>query len=131
MERETVLQRDRASSAEGRSQTPSAALGQTMKIRVLGCSGGIGGGLRTTSFLVDEDVLIDAGTGVGDLSLAELTLIDHIFVTHSHLDHVNSIAFFLDSVGSLRPQPVTVYATAPTIATLKKHPFNWHIWRDF
>ena len=53
-----------------------------MRLRVLGCSGGIGGRhLRTTSFLVDSDVLIDAGTGVGDLSLAELSLIDHIFLS--------------------------------------------------
>ena len=103
-----------------------------MRMRVLGCSGSIGGQQnRTTSFLVDEDILIDAGTGVGDLSLAELTLIDHIFVTHSHLDHVNSIAYFLDSVGALRPKPVTVYAAGPTIETLKKHIFNWDIWPDF
>ncbi len=103
-----------------------------MRLRVLGCSGSIGGqNNRTTSFLVDQDVLIDAGTGVGDLSLSELTLIDHIFVTHSHLDHVNSIAFFLDSVGALRPKPVTVYATAATIEILKKHLFNWDIWPDF
>ena len=103
-----------------------------MRLRVLGCSGSIGGQQnRTTSFLVDQDVLIDAGTGVGDLSLAELTLIDHIFVTHSHLDHVNSIAFFLDSVGALRPRPVTVYATGATIAILKKNLFNWDIWPDF
>jgi len=80
-----------------------------MRLRVLGCSGSIGGQQhRTTSFLVDHDILIDAGTGVGELSLAELTPIDHIFVTHSHLDHVDSIAFFLDSVGALRPKPVTV-----------------------
>jgi len=103
-----------------------------MRLRVLGCSGSIGGQQnRTTSFLVDHDILIDAGTGVGDLSLAELTLIDHIFVTHSHLDHVNSIAFFLDSVGALRPRPVTVYATGATIAILKKNLFNWDIWPDF
>ncbi|EKE18105.1 MAG: beta-lactamase-like protein, partial [uncultured bacterium] len=38
-----------------------------MKLRVLGCSGGIGGRhLRTTSFLVDHDILIDAGTGAAD-----------------------------------------------------------------
>lgn len=103
-----------------------------MRLRVLGCSGSIGGQQnRTTSFLVDQDILIDAGTGVGDLSLAELTLIDHIFVTHSHLDHVNSIAFFLDSVGALRPKAVTVYATGPTIAILKRNLFNWEIWPDF
>jgi ribonuclease BN (tRNA processing enzyme) len=103
-----------------------------MRLRVLGCSGSIGGQQhRTTSFLVDQDVLIDAGTGVGDLSLSELTLIDHIFVTHSHLDHVDSIAFFLDSVGALRPKAVTVYATDPTIAILKRHLFNGDIWPDF
>ena len=103
-----------------------------MRLRVLGCSGSIGGQQnRTTSFLVDQDVLIDAGTGVGDLSLAELTLIDHIFITHSHLDHVDSIAFFLDSVGALRPRAVTVYTTKPTIEILKKNLFNWDIWPDF
>jgi ribonuclease BN (tRNA processing enzyme) len=103
-----------------------------MHLRVLGCSGGIGGRQnRTTSFLLDQDVLIDAGTGVGDLSLSELTLIDHIFITHSHLDHVNSIAFFVDSVGALRPKPVTVYALAETIAILKRGLFNWDIWPDF
>ncbi len=103
-----------------------------MRLRVLGCSGSIGGQHnRTTSFLVDQDILIDAGTGVGDLSLTELKVIDHIFVTHSHLDHVNSIAFFLDSVGALRPKAVTVYTTGTTIETLKKHLFNWDVWPDF
>ena len=103
-----------------------------MRLRVLGCSGGIGGRhLRTTSFLVDNDVLIDAGSGVGDLSLAELTRIDHIFVTHSHLDHVTSIPFLVDTVGGMRNQPLTVHATAPTIEILKNHLFNWAIWPDF
>ena len=103
-----------------------------MRLRVLGCSGGIGGRhLRTTSFLVDHDVLIDAGSGVGDLSLAELAQIDHIFVTHSHLDHVTSIPFLVDTVGGMRSRPVTVYTSAPTIEILKNHLFNWAIWPDF
>ena len=103
-----------------------------MRLRVLGCSGGIGGRhLRTTSFLVDNDVLIDAGSGVGDLSLAELTRIDHVFVTHSHLDHVTSIPFLVDTVGGMRDRPLTVYATGPTIEILKNHLFNWAIWPDF
>ena len=103
-----------------------------MRLRVLGCSGGIGGRhLRTTSFLVDSDVLIDAGSGVGDLSLAELTRIDHVFVTHSHLDHVTSIPFLVDTVGGMRDRPLTVYAIGPTIEILKNHLFNWAIWPDF
>ena len=103
-----------------------------MRLRVLGCSGGIGGRhLRTTSFLVDSDILIDAGTGVGDLSLAELSLIDHIFVTHSHLDHVASIPFLVDTVGGMRSKPITVYVTRATTEILRNHLFNWAIWPDF
>ncbi len=103
-----------------------------MKLRVLGCSGGIGGRhLRTTSFLVDSDMLIDAGTGVEDLSLAELSLIDHVFVSHSHLDHVSSIPFLVDTVGGMRAKPITVYTTRATIEILRNHLFNWAIWPDF
>jgi len=103
-----------------------------MRLRVLGCSGGIGGRhLRTTSFLLESDVLMDAGSGVGDLSLAELARIDHVFVTHSHLDHVTSIPFLVDTVGGMRTEPLVVHATAPTIEILRNHLFNWSIWPDF
>lgn len=102
-----------------------------MLLRVLGCSGGIGGGLRTTSMLLDQDVLIDAGTGVGDLSLPELQRIDHVFLTHSHLDHVAMLPFLVDTVGGLRDRPVIVHAIEETIAILREHIFNWKIWPDF
>lgn len=81
--------------------------------------------------LLDHDILIDAGTGVSDLSLTELSLIDHIFITHSHLDHVSSIAFMVDTVGGMRANPVTVYAQPATIEILRNHIFNWSIWPDF
>lgn len=102
-----------------------------MRITVLGCSGGIGAGLRTTSLLVDEDILIDAGTGVGDLTMEQLIKIDHVFVTHSHLDHIACIPFLLDTVIGLRTNPITVHATAETITVLKQHIFNWKVWPDF
>jgi ribonuclease BN (tRNA processing enzyme) len=102
-----------------------------MKLKILGCSGGIGGNLRTTSMLLDHDILIDAGTGVGDLLMPELALIDHIFVTHSHMDHVASIPFLVDTVGWMREKPITVHAIAETIAILKAHLFNWKLWPDF
>jgi ribonuclease BN (tRNA processing enzyme) len=102
-----------------------------VKLRVLGCSGGIGGELRTTSFLLDHDTLIDAGTGVSDLSISELAQIDHIFVTHSHMDHVTSIPFIADTVGWMRSRPLTLYAPRETIAILQEHLFNWKLWPDF
>ena len=89
-----------------------------MKLRILGCSGGIGGRhLRTTSMLVDNDILIDAGTGVGDVSLAELMLIDHIFITHSHLDHVCSIPFLVDTVGAIACTVSGLLRMPPTVST--------------
>lgn len=102
-----------------------------MKLRILGCSGGIGGNLRTTSMLLDHDVLIDAGTGVGDLGLGELSTIDHVFLTHSHLDHIVAIPLMLDSVAGMRERPLTVYALEETLDTLRQHIFNWEIWPDF
>lgn len=102
-----------------------------MQIKILGCSGGIGGNMRTTSMLVDDNVLIDAGTGVGDLSLEALLKIDHIFITHTHLDHIVSIPLLLDTVMGLRAEPITLHATLEMIDILKQHIFNWVIWPNF
>jgi ribonuclease BN (tRNA processing enzyme) len=103
-----------------------------MKVRILGCSGGIGGHhLRTTSILVDHDILIDAGTGLGDLSISELTQIDHVFLTHSHLDHIACWPLMVDTVGDLRDRPLIVHATEAVIEILRAHVFNWLIWPDF
>ena len=76
-----------------------------MKLRVLGCSGGIGGTggfSRTTSLLLDDDILIDAGTGLEDLTVEQLERIDHVFLTHSHLDHVSGLPLMIDSIGARR-----------------------------
>lgn len=103
-----------------------------MKVRILGCSGGIGGRhLRTTSMLVDSDILIDCGTGVGDLSIAELAQIDHVFLTHSHLDHIACLPLMVDTVGDMRSRPLTVHATEATLEILHNHIFNWAVWPDF
>lgn len=106
-----------------------------MLIRVLGCSGSIAAGSRTTSFLVDTDLLIDAGTGVGDLSLEEMCAVESIFITHSHLDHILSIGLLADSVtrrrrAAQRP-PIKVHALPETLAALRTHIFNGVIWPDF
>jgi ribonuclease BN (tRNA processing enzyme) len=87
--------------------------------------------LRTTSFLLDNDVLIDAGSGVGDLSIAEMVFIDHIFITHSHLDHVAMIPLLVDTVGGMRDKPITLHATEEVLDILKQHMFNWKLWPDF
>ncbi|HMS04180.1 MAG TPA: 3',5'-cyclic-nucleotide phosphodiesterase [Burkholderiaceae bacterium] len=102
-----------------------------MRVRVLGCSGAIAKDCRTTSFLVDRHILVDAGTGVGDLTLDEMAAIDHVLITHSHLDHVAALPLMVDSIAARRKAPVLVYALQGTIDALQAHIFNDLIWPDF
>ena len=103
-----------------------------MRIRVLGCSGGIGAGARTTALLVDNDVLIDAGTGVGDLALEDLDSIRHVFLTHAHLDHIAGLPMLADRVFDEDfDVPLTVYAREETLRAVQDHLFNGVIWPDF
>ncbi|MEL7186886.1 MAG: 3',5'-cyclic-nucleotide phosphodiesterase [Pseudomonadota bacterium] len=103
-----------------------------MRIRILGCSGGIGAGARTTALLVDDDVLIDAGTGIGDLSLDELDPIRHVFLTHAHLDHVAGLPMLVDRIFDENvKEPLTVYAREETLRAIQDHLFNGTIWPDF
>lgn len=102
-----------------------------MKIRVLGCSGGISVGLRTTSYVIDDDILIDSGSGVGDLTLDEMASIRHVFLTHSHLDHIAFLPLMVDSIFARIEQPILIHAQAATLKSLQEHVFNWHIWPDF
>ena len=103
-----------------------------MKVRVLGCSGAIAQGCKTTSFLVDGDMLVDAGTGVGDLSRDEMLRIDDLFLTHSHLDHIAYLPLMVDTMSTARiGRPLRVHALPETLAALRQHVFNDVIWPDF
>lgn len=102
-----------------------------MKVRVLGCSGAIAKDCRTTSFLIDGHLLVDAGTGVGDLTLPEMQRISHVLLTHSHLDHVAALPLMIDTIASQLAAPVQVHALPGTIAALRTHIFNDAIWPDF
>ena len=103
-----------------------------MRIRILGCSGGIGAGSLTSAMLIDDDVLIDAGTGIGDLALEDLDSIRHVFLTHAHLDHVAGLPMLVDRVFDENfDEPLTVYAREETLRAVQEHLFNGIIWPDF
>lgn len=116
----------------GFSKSGHSGVACPMKVEVLGCSGGIGGGLRTTSILVDDRILIDVGTGIGVLSIEQLKRIKHVFLTHSHLDHTAGLPLFADTVfDSLLEEPLQIYARPETIDALKAHMFNDIMWPNF
>lgn len=82
--------------------------------------------------LIDDDVLIDAGTGIGDLALDELKPIRHVFLTHAHLDHIAGLPMLVDCVFDPEFEiPLTVYAREETLKAVQDHLFNDVIWPDF
>jgi cAMP phosphodiesterase len=103
-----------------------------MRVRVLGCSGAIARDCKTTSFLVDDDILIDAGTGVGDLTRDEMQRIGDVYLTHAHLDHIACLPLMVDTTAAARAGcPLRVHALPATLQALRTHVFNNVIWPDF
>ena len=62
-----------------------------MNVKVLGCHGGESKKHRSTSFLVNDRIAIDAGAIAGRLSLDEQSRIETVLVSHPHLDHVRDL----------------------------------------
>jgi len=103
-----------------------------MKVRVLGCAADIGQGCKTTAFLVDCHLLIDAGTGVGSLTREEMLAIDDVFLTHAHIDHIACLPLMVSATIIARAgRPLRVHALPPTLQALHAHIFNDIIWPDF
>ncbi len=103
-----------------------------MKIRVLGCHGSQLPGFNTTSFLINSQMLIDAGAVTPVLTIEEQADINYILVTHAHLDHVRDIMFLADNIFYMKKEsPLVVLSTSYVIEVLKSHLFNGVVWPDF
>ena len=102
-----------------------------MKIRILGCSGGLAPGHKTTSFLVNGSVLVDAGTVSEALEIHELKKIRAILVSHTHLDHIKDLLTLADNLNFLGSRGVALAAVGPVLDGLLTHFFNGKICPDF
>jgi HD-GYP domain-containing protein (c-di-GMP phosphodiesterase class II)/ribonuclease BN (tRNA processing enzyme) len=99
-------------------------------IKILGASGSKSKHLNTTSFQIYKDIVVDAGNilnGMGN----DAQYVDHIFLTHSHADHITDLPFVIETFFEIRETPLTIYALKETIEVIKKHSFNDAIWPDF
>src|SRR5688572_1261882 len=99
-----------------------------MHLRVLGCYGGETPTHRTTCFMIDESLLLDAGAVARGLSIEEQAKISDVFISHSHLDHIQDLALLADNVIGLRDKPVNIWCSQPTADTLERHFFNGKLW---
>jgi ribonuclease BN (tRNA processing enzyme) len=102
-----------------------------VKLQVLGCHGGELPTCRTTCFLVDDVLALDAGALTGTLSLEQLCKVDHILVGHSHFDHVKDLPLLADLVIGRRDTPVTIHASRECARALRENMFNDALWPDF
>lgn len=102
-----------------------------MELRVLGCSGGEAEGERLTCLLVNRWLAIDAGCLTQVLALDEQVIIRHIFLTHSHLDHICTLPFFSKNIFGHTDVPVEIHALPETLDALRRHLFNDELWPDF
>ncbi len=102
-----------------------------MQVKVIGAHGGVAVGYRATSFLIDNKILIDAGSVASGLGVSDQKDIDYIFISHAHLDHIKDLAFLCDNCFGMRSKPYEVYSH-PTVKTaIKTHLMNDVIWPDF
>ena len=105
---------------------------ELLKIKVIGCFGSEGLGQRPSAFLVDDRVLVDAGTVGGGLTVAEQVEVQHAIISHAHLDHTAGLAFLTDTLAMVAPErQISVASIGPVIESLRTHAFNDALWPNF
>jgi ribonuclease BN (tRNA processing enzyme) len=84
-----------------------------------------------TSFLINESLVLDAGSLGFVMSPEEQVHVNDILISHTHIDHLASLPLFLETVFGLHPNPVTVYASQTVLDSLQTDLFNGRLWPDF
>ena len=102
-----------------------------MLVRIIGGHGGVAPGFRNTSYLIDGKLLIDAGSVASGLHIPEQAQIDHILISHPHLDHISDLAFLCDNCFGMKGKPFEVFTNELVKNAIKGHLMNDIIWPDF
>src|SRR5262249_1207173 len=103
----------------------------TLELRVIGCHGGETPKHRTSAFLVDDRVALDAGSLTSGMDIANQVALEAVLVSHAHLAHVRDLATTADNRNQNGAPPLVIAGTKRTIAILRKHFFNNLLWPDF
>ncbi len=99
-------------------------------IKILGAYGGKSTNMQLTSLQLSKEVVLDAGNILEGLGNG-IRNVNHVFITHSHLDHINDIGFLIDATFENRTQSLKIYGQKKTLEDIHKYILNWDIWPDF
>jgi len=102
-----------------------------VELRVIGCHGGETPRHRTSAFILNERLAIDAGSLTSGLEVDAQAKIEGCLVSHAHLDHIRDLATLADNRCQLACAPLIVAGTRETIRILREHFFNNELWPDF
>lgn len=84
-----------------------------------------------TTYLINDTVAIDAGCVGLYREPREQGRITHVFLTHSHADHINSLPIFLENAYNGNDKCVVVYGHTQVLRTLRTDIFNDRIWPNY
>jgi cAMP phosphodiesterase len=102
-----------------------------MKVKILGCYGGIAPGQGMTSFLVNDTVALDAGGLSYALPVDKQAQVKDIFISHAHLDHTCCLPFLIDNSFASPGFSLRIYGVHEVVSAIAKHLFNGFLWPDF
>jgi ribonuclease BN (tRNA processing enzyme) len=86
---------------------------------------------HATSLLIDDRVLIDAGSAGFCLSPEALAQITDIFISHTHMDHVASLPTLLEACIGYGLKTPVIWGSEETQRDIRQYVFNNYIWPDF
>src|SRR3989338_1244085 len=102
-----------------------------MKIKILGCDGGSLPGFSSVSFLINDHLVLDAGSITTKLNMKEQLKIKHVLITHSHLDNIKDLCYLADNAFlSGRSSAIEIISSETILTDIEKHLFNGIIWPD-
>jgi cAMP phosphodiesterase len=84
----------------------------------------------TTCVRVSKHCVIDAGNLINTFG-DDVFTIEHIFLTHSHLDHIIDIPFLADLFVTQMSISLKIYGLKETLDDLRQFIFNHRIWPNF
>ena len=98
---------------------------------MLGCAGGKAPGCQLTSFLINEELLLEGGSAASGLTIDEQARLTGVVVSHAHLDHIAELPYLADNIFGLREDSLKVIGARDVLEQIQKSIFNNAVWPDF